>query len=253
MRVPAHVAGLIVCHPVFTWEEEDLVGMQEVPQHLPEAVNLLDTLRVAIYQGQFNPGQRLVETELASQYSTSRGAVREALVLLSNEGLVTRERNRGAWVRPVSLEEAIEITEVRAVLEGLCAAKAAAAATRQEHRDLRAIGKAMTNAVKAGDIVTYNATSQQVHTRVREIAQQQTAAGILDRLRYKSVRYQFSVALLPGRPAQGLKEHMAIIEAVTSGDPDVAERTMREHLISVIGALRQLAEMGVPSIAAAWR
>ena len=45
--------------------------------------------------------------------------------------------------------------------------------------------------------------------------------------------------------AQGLTEHMAIIEAVTSGDPEVAERTMRSHLLSVIGALHQLAEMGV--------
>jgi DNA-binding GntR family transcriptional regulator len=44
---------------------------------------------------------------------------------------------------------------------------------------------------------------------------------------------------------QGLKEHMTIIEAVTSGDPEIAERTMREHLLSVIGALHQLAEMGV--------
>jgi len=54
-----------------------------------------------------------------------------------NEGLVSRERNRGAWVRPVTLEEAIEITEVRAVLEGLCAAEAAAAANRAEqHQSL---------------------------------------------------------------------------------------------------------------------
>jgi len=224
-------------------------------EHLPETISLLDRLRMAIYHGELTPGQRLVETELASRYDTSRGAVREALVLLTNEGLVCRERNRGAWVRPVSLAEAIEITEVRAVVEGLCAAKAATAATRQEHRELRAIGKAMTDAVKKGDIVTYNRTSQQVHTRVRELAGQATAAGILERLRYQSVRYQFSVALLPGRPAQGLTEHLAIIDAVASGDPGVAERMMREHLLSVIGALRQLADLGAAPIAAAaaWR
>jgi DNA-binding GntR family transcriptional regulator len=230
--------------------------MREVPdEHLPETVSLLDKLRMAIFHGELTPGQRLVETELAGRYDTSRGAVREALVLLSNEGLVSRQRNRGAWVRPVSLAEALEITEVRAVLEGLCAAKAAATATRQDYRELRAIGKTMTEAVKKGDIVTYNRTSQQVHTRVRELAQQTTAAGILERLRYQSVRYQFSVSLLPGRPAQGLKEHQAIIEAVTSGDPDVAERTMREHLMSVIGALHQLAEIGASPMAAsaAWR
>ena len=224
-------------------------------EHLPETVSLLDRLRMAIYHGELTPGQRLIETELASRYETSRGAVREALALLTSDGLVSRERNRGASVRPVSLAEAIEITEVRGAVEGLCAAKAAAAATRQDHRELRATGKTMTEAVRKGDIVTYNRTSQQVHSRVRELAGQATAAGILERLRYQSVRYQFSVALLPGRPAQGLKEHLAIIDAVTSGDPGVAERAMREHLTSVIGALHQLAEIGAAPIAAAaaWR
>jgi DNA-binding GntR family transcriptional regulator len=229
--------------------------MREVPERMPETISLLDKLRMAIYHGELTPGQRLVETELAGRYDTSRGAVREALVLLSNEGLVSRERNRGAWVRPVSLAEAIEITECRAVLEGLCAAKAAAAATRRDHRELRLVAKSMTAAVSKGDLVTYNRTSQEVHTRVRELAHQATAAGILERLRYQSVRYQFSVALLPGRPAQGLREHLAIIDAVSSGDPEVAERTMREHLLSVVGALHQLAELGAAPLAAAaaWR
>jgi DNA-binding GntR family transcriptional regulator len=215
-----------------------------VRQHGPETVSLADRLRMAIYHGELTPGQRLVETELADRYDTSRGAVREALVLLSNEGLVSRERNRGAWVRPVSVPEAIEITEVRAVLEGLCAAKAATAATKADYRELKAVGKQMTDAVSNGDVVTYNAASQQAHRRIWEIAGQQTAAAILERLRYQSVRYQFHVLLLPGRMQQGLQEHLAIIGAVTSGDPGAAERTMREHLGNVIGALRQLAELG---------
>jgi DNA-binding GntR family transcriptional regulator len=67
---------------------------------------------------------------------------------------------------------------------------------------------------------------------------------MLDRLRYQSGRYQFHVALLPGRPAQSLKEHLAIIEAVCSRDPDAAEAATRDHLFSVIDALRQLAELG---------
>ncbi len=216
-------------------------------EQLPESVSLLDTLRMAIYHGELTPGQRLIEAEVASRYEASRGAVREALALLSNEGLVVRERNRGARVRPVSLEEAIEITEARAVLEGLCAAKAAAAITARERRDLKALSSPMTDAVKKNDIIVYNQTSQQVHIRVREIAKQATVSTLLDRLRYQSVRFQFSVALLPGRPAQGLKEHVAVIEAVCSGDPDTAEQAMREHLFSVIGALRQLAELG-PSL-----
>src|SRR5690242_387932 len=127
--------------------------VREIPQHLPETVSLLDKLRMAIFHGKLTPGQRLVETELAARYETSRGAVREALVLLSNEGLVSRQRNRGAWVRPVSLAEAIEITEARAVLEGLCAAKAAAVVTKQDLREFKVIAKKMTDAVRAGDVV----------------------------------------------------------------------------------------------------
>jgi DNA-binding GntR family transcriptional regulator len=213
-------------------------------EQLPEAASLLDTLRMAIYHGELTPGQRLIEAEVASRYEASRGAVREALALLSNEGLVMRERNRGARVRPVSLEEAIEITEARAVLEGLCAAKAAAVITARERRELKSLSSPMTDAVKKNDIIVYNQTSQQVHVRVREIAKQATVSALLDRLRYQSVRYQFHVALLPGRPAQGLKEHLAIIEAVCSGNPERAEKAMRDHLFSVIEALRRLAELG---------
>jgi DNA-binding GntR family transcriptional regulator len=204
---------------------------------------VLDRLRTAIIHGELPPNQRLVEQELAERFGGSRGSVREALVLLENEGLVARQRNRGAWVRPVSLDEAIEITEVRAVLEGLCAAKAATGATATERRELKRLGAAMSKSVKAGDVVNYNATSQQVHARIREIAAQTTAADLLDRLRYQSVRYQFSVALLPGRPAVGLKEHLEVIDAVGSGSADLAERAMRQHLLSVIAALKQLGAM----------
>jgi DNA-binding GntR family transcriptional regulator len=205
---------------------------------------LLETLRMAIYRGELTPGQRLVEADVAGRYDASRGAVREALAMLSNEGLVVRERNRGARVRPVSLDEAIEITEARAVLEGLCAAKAAAAITARERRDLKALSSPMAEAVRSNDIVAYNRANQQVHVMVREVAKQATVSALLERLRYQSVRYQFQVALLPGRPAQGLKEHLAIIEAVCSRDADAAEQAMREHLFSVIDALRRLADLG---------
>jgi DNA-binding GntR family transcriptional regulator len=213
-------------------------------EQLTEADRLLDTLRLAIYRGELTPGQRLVEAEVASRYGASRAAVREALALLTNEGLVLRERNRGARVRPVSLEEAVEIFEARAVLEGLCAAKAAAAITTRERRELKALSSPMTQAVRRNDIMVHNQTSLRVHTKVQEIAKQATVSTMLDRLRYQSGRYQFHVALLPGRLAQSRAEHVALIEAVCSRDPDAAEAAMRDHLFSVIDALGQLAEFG---------
>ncbi|HEY7223925.1 MAG TPA: GntR family transcriptional regulator [Micromonosporaceae bacterium] len=213
-------------------------------EQAPEAATLLETLRLAICHGELAPGQRLVEAEVASRYDASRAAVREALALLSNEGLVVRERNRGARVRPVSLDEAIEIFEARAVLEGLCAGRAATTITAAERRDLKALAAPLADSVRKNHIIGYNQTSQQVHARIQEIAKQATVATMLDRLRYQSVRYEFRVVLLPGRLAQGLKEHLAIIEAVCSRDAEAAEVAMREHLFGVIDALRQLAELG---------
>ena len=72
---------------------------QDIGQGLPETVSLLDRLRIAIYRGELAPGQRLVESELAQKYDTSRGAVREALALLQNEGLITRQVEAGSPVR----------------------------------------------------------------------------------------------------------------------------------------------------------
>jgi len=224
------------------------VQTHDIEAGLTETVSLLDKLRMAIYRMEFAPGQRLVESELARKYDTSRGAVREAIALLQNEGLVTRERNRSAWVRPVTIEEAIEILEVRAVVEGLCAAKAAAMASAEDHRVLRTLADEMTVAVERGDVLTDSMVSDQVHTKIREIAGQQTAAGIINRLRHQGVRYQFRVSLLPGRLVQGFEEHLGIIDAVIAGDPDLAERLSRDHFANVIEAVRRLEGMNLPPI-----
>ena len=212
----------------------------DIEQGLPETVSLLDRLRMAIYHGEFGPNQRLVESELAARYDTSRSAVREALAQLGNEGLIVRPRNRSASVRPVTPAEAIEITEVRAVIEGLCAAKAATMATKADHAELRALSRQMADAVKRGDMLADSKISDLMHAKIREIGGQGTANQILERLRYQDVRYQFHVSLLPGRLAKGADEHYDIIEAVIAGDPVAAEQITRDHFLSVIAALRQL-------------
>ncbi len=206
------------------------------------AASLATLMRNAILQGQFSPGQRLFEADLTAWFQATRGAVREALVQLEGEGIIERRRNHGARVRPISLEEAIEITEARSVLEGLCAAKATAGISPDERQRLREIGERMRVAVEGGDVVTYSSTAQELHTLVREVARQSTVGALLERLRYQSVRYHFSVALMPGRPRVGLQEHLDVIEAISCGSPDDAEAVMRNHLECVIDALRQLAE-----------
>ncbi|MCM8551497.1 GntR family transcriptional regulator [Streptomyces sp. STCH 565 A] len=198
----------------------------------------LGQLRQAILRGEVAPAQRLVENELAEQFGVTRASIRAALIDLEAQGLVERIRNRGSRVRVVTVEEAVAITECRLVLEGLCAAKAAAAVDDGQVARLRDLGSAMRTAVAAGEPLTYSDLNHELHARIREFSGQQTAVELLERLNAQLVRHRFQLALRPGRPQQSLKEHLAMVEAIEARDPQAAEAAVRAHLTSVIEALR---------------
>ncbi|MFF4315474.1 GntR family transcriptional regulator [Streptomyces sp. 900105755] len=195
-------------------------------------------LRQAILHGEMAPAQRLVENELAEEFGVTRASIRAALIDLEAQGLVERIRNRGSRVRVVTVEEAVAITECRMVLEGLCAAKAAVAASDEQLAGLADLGTAMTKAVADGEPVTYSELNQELHARIRTISGQQTAVELLERLNAQLVRHRFQLALRPGRPQHSLSEHLAMIEAIRARDPQAAEAAVRAHLTSVIEALR---------------
>jgi DNA-binding GntR family transcriptional regulator len=208
--------------------------------HAVDAAPVVDAVRAAIADGEFVPNQRLVEADLSERFGASRTSVRTALLQLAGEGLVERVQNRGARVRAVSLAEAVEITEVRMALEGLCAAKAAERLTDADAGRLRDIGDAMRAAVASGDLLGYSELNRRLHGLVLELAGQSTAGAILDRLRGQSVRHQFQLAMHPGRPAISLPQHLEIIEAICAGDAPAAEAAMRRHIRSVIDTLPEV-------------
>jgi DNA-binding GntR family transcriptional regulator len=195
-------------------------------------------LRRAILTGDYAPGQRLVEEELADVLGVTRASLRAALLDLTAEGLVERIPNRGARVRVVSTEEAVAITECRMALESLCAAKAAQRISDADAAELRRLGEAMTAAVADGDSFQYSQLNHEMHRRVREISGQHIAVGLLDRLNAQLVRFQYQIAQRPGRPAHSLGQHLAIIDAVAGRRPSDAEAATRRHLDSVITAIR---------------
>jgi DNA-binding GntR family transcriptional regulator len=203
-------------------------------------VGVAEQIRALILTGDLVPNQRLVEADLAEQFGASRAAVRTALGELAVEGLVERTQNRGARVRVISFDEAIEIAEVRRALETLCAGKAAALVSDEQIAELRAIGAAMESAVATGDLGGYSAKNRELHGRIHQISGQRTALSLIERLRGQSVRQQFALALKPGRPSVSLREHLSIIDAIVRRDSAAAERAMTEHLDSVIDAMREV-------------
>ncbi|WP_433307251.1 GntR family transcriptional regulator [Actinoplanes sp. CA-030573] len=206
-----------------------------------------EALRDAILSGEFLPGERLVEAQLMTRFGASRFNVRAALQDLAAEGLIETQRNRGAQVRKVSLDEAIEITEVRMVVEGLIAARAAERIDAERASELDEIALLMRRAVDAGEYRRYSDLNQRLHALIRQIAGHRTADRIVGTLRGQLVRHQFVLSLLPGRPQQSLPQHERIIAAIRDGDAKVAEAAMREHIASVIEALRSIDQLGGPA------
>jgi len=200
-----------------------------------------DVIRSAIVRGEYAPNQRLIEADLSDTFSVSRATVRTALLQLANEGLVERLPNRGSRVRAISVDEAIEILEVRIGVEGLCAAKTAAAISDGHIEELLELRQAMLDAVAEGDLVEYSRLNQALDQRVRVLSGHATASEVLGRLHAQSVRHQFKLSSRPQRAKVSVLEHAAIIDAIVARDPDAAERAVRMHLQSVIGALRDVA------------
>ena len=201
-----------------------------------------DRLREAIVTGRFQPSERLVETEVARELGVGRSAVRTALARLEHEGLVEHERHRGARVRLINAREAVEILEVRAVLEGLAARHAAANATPEDVEDLEAILDEMRARLNAGDLLGASDQNARLHGRILEISAHTTVARLIATLKYQLVRFQYRTILLPGRSEHSFGEHSSIVEAIGAADPIAAERAMRTHLSHVAEALRGEAE-----------
>lgn len=197
-------------------------------------------LRETIVRGEIAPNARLVEADISKAFDMSRGAVRTALVRLEQEGLVVREPHRGARVRRVSDEEAVEILQARAVLEGLAVRQTTERIDDAGAERIQGCLARQRELLEAGDLLGASDANADLHAALLELSGHGTALRLTRALNSQSVRYQYRTLLIPGRPAASLAEHTAIVEAVVAGQPDDAERAMRSHLFKVAQAVQQV-------------
>jgi DNA-binding GntR family transcriptional regulator len=207
-------------------------------------VSSYDNLRDAIVRGDIAPNSRLVEADLTSAFQMSRGAVRNALIRLEEEGLVVRERHRGARVRHISDAEAVEILQARAALEGLTARQAAERIDEDgAERLLECLGRHRA-LLEGGDLLGASDANADLHATIIALSGHSTAKRLIRMLSSQTVRYQFRTILIPGRSSASAKEHTTIVEAVVAGRADEAEQAMRQHLFNVAEALRTRGSAG---------
>jgi DNA-binding GntR family transcriptional regulator len=204
-----------------------------------EAASSYDALREAIVRGKIAPDARLVESDLSSTFDMSRGAVRTALIRLEQDGLIVREPHRGARVRRVTDAEAVEILQARAVLEGLAARQAAERIDAAGSARLRRCLARQRSLLEQGDLLGASEANAELHAALLELSGHATAVRLINTLSAQSVRYQYRTILIPGRSAASVGEHTAIVDAVSAGRANEAERAMRKHLFNVAAAVRR--------------
>lgn len=194
---------------------------------------VLRELERRILGGELVPGSKLNEADLAGELGVSRGPVREAFRALEQSGLVTTEKNRGVFVRQVSIEEANEIYEVRAALEGMIGRLAAKRITPEQVEKVRAVVKKMHVAGKSRDATVYYPLNVQFHELLAEAAGNRTLHANYRRVvneldLYRRETIQRSAENIP----VSTRDHEAIVNAVAKGDEKLAERLLYEHVIT---------------------
>ncbi len=183
-----------------------------------------------IMTGELPVGSRINESELSQRFNTSRGPIREALRALEEAGLVRNEKNRGVFVREIAFEEADEIYELREALEEIIGRRVALAIKPDAVERLRAMLDAMRSAAQAQDVEQYAQLNLQFHEILLDTAGSKKLTETYKRLVKELHLFRMRALDSGGGLRVSADEHRDIVEAIASGDPDIAGRALRQHV-----------------------
>ncbi len=184
---------------------------------------ILEAIDIGVYQ----PGDRLVESELAERFGVSRTPVREALQRLETQSLLRRE-GRSLIVASLDHNQLAELYVVRAELEGLAARLAARHATPEEVRVLRRMVEEDRTLV--GEPAALARTNRRFHRQIHLASHNRYLVQQLD-LVHRTMALMATTSLaVEGRSQGAIGEHDAIVRAIEAGDGDAAYAALKEHI-----------------------
>jgi DNA-binding GntR family transcriptional regulator len=210
--------------------------------HLPLRDQVQHALRHAIVNGDYPPGARLTEDRLASDFGVSRNPVREALRVVEAEGFVVVLPRRGAVVASPTSSSIADMFAVRARLEPLAARQAAQRATADEVAELHVMLDAARKATDANDFPQISELNSALHLRVIEISDNRWLASMATAL-YMHVQWVFRLGVAERAPHSWI-EHIALVQAIESGDADEAEAAALAHVSAASVAAQENVRSG---------
>jgi DNA-binding GntR family transcriptional regulator len=189
-----------------------------------------DYLRGRIINLGYKPGEYITDTEIASQLNISRTPVREAFHRLEKEGLLINEARRGWKIYTLSLEDIHEIFDIKEVIEGMVARKAALCNDDCLRGKLQEIVATMQAAANAGDADAWLKADFLLHDILFQMAGNERANRIIENLNAQWHRVRIGFVALQGRTKHSAAEHQLFVESILAGNGDEAEQRMRTHL-----------------------
>ncbi len=191
-----------------------------------------DAIKHRIITCAFRPGEYINELQLSALLKIGRTPVHQALDRLMVEGMVEVIPRKGVIVKPVSLNEVLQIIEVRLINEPFGARLAAGQANDADLSDLADILERAKHWASLRNVENMMLLDREFHLLIARAAKNDVLIELLRNLHERSLRFWFISLNAPAQHASVQNEHAAILEAVRRRNPDGAEAAMRHHILS---------------------
>lgn len=201
---------------------------------------VFEALREAIIHGRLQPGERLMEIQLADELGVSRTPVREAIRKLELEGFVVMIPRKGAYVADITLKEISDVFEIRGALEGLAAELAAERATEEEIECMERLLVELAAVIERKDLQKIVEIDTRFHETLYASSRNERLSQLISLLREQIQRFRTKTMTHPARMKVALEEHRALVEALSARDPALSRRLSQEHIQSAESSLMSL-------------
>jgi len=197
-----------------------------------------ERLRELISHGELAPGDRLNERILCEQFGISRTPLREAIKILSLEGLVQLLPNRGAVVTELTRDEAEDMFQVMAAMEALGGELACRRATDWDVAEIRSLHEEMAEYYAQGNRPEYFRVNQRIHERIIECARNEELTAIYRQLARRIQRGRYMANFSQERWAQAVREHEEMLNALSRRDSERLKAILKGHLENKFAAIQ---------------
>jgi DNA-binding GntR family transcriptional regulator len=201
--------------------------------------NLVEQVRDAILEeissGGLAPGDRIIQEQIAQALGVSRQPVQQALALLRNQGVLRDAPGRGLIISPLDPDHVRHMYDIRSVIEGLAARRAAELGAERAAKAGPALIEAGRKAVAAGSVSRMIVADMKFHDFVYGLSGNPLIAPALETHLTHVQRVMGEVLARDEKPRDIWDQHEAILGAISTGDGELAEKLVRGHLIEAAG------------------